>query len=360
MSDCDLETHYLKVIYDHNLPFKCTWTKSQTIHANNILRNNRSGMDDVDSVTRKDITSLRTFAVDGKNAELIDDAFSYDMDSKRIYVHIADPTAFFHEGHNDPIIKEALERYRKMELPPKTLAAKNEVTDMFPKKLTKRLLSLDATYFSERVPALTVTFRVRKDGSVQSRSIKIFPSWIKKPIKFSHSVADEHIANRTFAEWPSVLRRVKIMRNFRENACYNKHTGVINNSNCKFLAVRNINAKGMIEELMTATNVAVGKYGRQVGIKLVFFKRKPDGKTKLSYHSGEHATVGVDVCARVTSPLWNSECLVNHFQLKAALKKEEAPFKGSTLRKEVQYLRRNFANYKNYEYWLKGEKKNWR
>lgn len=353
MADCGLKIQHLKTINDLNLPVKCTWTKSQTRHVKNILRNNQSGMDDADSEIRKDITSLKTYAVDGKKKvliakqkkRLIDDAFSYDRNSKRIYVHIADPTAFFHEKQKDPIIIEALKRYQKFYF------EGEKPIPMLPEELTEKLLSLDATCFNERVPALTITFRVRKNGSIQSRSIKIFASWISKPKMLTIPEANEHITKRAFVEWSGILRRVKIMRKHRKAVCNDKHTSAKNNNICeKYMSMKDVNiAELMIEELMVATNVAAGKYGKQKGIKLVCSKSKPGGEIRQSYHCGAHAMNGVDLYAKVTSPLRNSECLVNHFQLKAALRKEEAPFKGNELRKEVQYLRSNFAKYRKYK-----------
>lgn len=272
---------------------------------------------DVDAKKREDLSHLNAYAIDRKGTIFCDDAVSFDRDHNRVLVHIADPTAFLHDGRNDPIVRETLKRVETIYL------TKGQLP-MLTFKLNERRFSLNQK--RNRVPALTFGFKIRPDdGSIRNSSITVKPSYVRVT-KMSHKEADIAIAKRSNEDLEKLQR---VARKMRHNRLPKIASGPRQTNG--FQDKRNINASSLVQEFMVATNIAAGSYASRRNIPVLYTKTTSDrgdrrSNTKLSVNPGKHDGVGADAYACVTNPLRDAGSLVSHMQIRSYLRKENYPF----------------------------------
>lgn len=153
-----------------------------------------------DEFSRKDLTDLPTFTMDPAGAKDYDDAISAqrDGDGARVWVHIADVSAFVRPG--DPVDKEA--RYRST-----SVYVPGAVEPMLPEALSN-----DACSLVPGVPRRAVTIEMKFDGDEVSEA-SFYRSTIRSDARLTYEQVDEIFAGRAQAEDPwggplEVARRV--------------------------------------------------------------------------------------------------------------------------------------------------------
>mgnify|MGYP000008757879 CR=1 FL=1 len=160
----------------------------------------RAAAESDDAFPRKDLSDLATFTMDPEGAKDYDDAISAELDGDgaRIWVHIADVSAFVRPG--DPIDREARHRATSVYVP-------GAVEPMLPEALSNTACSL--------VPGelrRAVTVEMRFDG-VRVSEAAFYRSLIRSDARLSYGQVDEIFAGNARAEDPwaqplSVARKV--------------------------------------------------------------------------------------------------------------------------------------------------------
>ncbi len=160
----------------------------------------RAAAESDDAFPRKDLSDLATFTMDPEGAKDYDDAISAELDGDgaRIWVHIADVSAFVRPG--DPIDREARHRATSVYVP-------GAVEPMLPEALSNTACSL--------VPGelrRAVTVEMRFDG-VRVSVAAFYRSLIRSDARLSYGEVDEIFAGNARAEDPwaqplSVARKV--------------------------------------------------------------------------------------------------------------------------------------------------------
>ncbi|MGB0872554.1 MAG: RNB domain-containing ribonuclease [Solirubrobacterales bacterium] len=149
----------------------------------------RAAAESDDEFPRRDLSDLATFTMDPEGAKDYDDAISAerDGDGARIWVHIADVSAFVRPG--DPIDKEARHRATSVYVP-------GAVEPMLPEALSNTACSL--------VPGelrRAVTVEMRFDG-VRVSEAAFYRSLIRSDARLSYGQVDEIFAGNARAEDP--------------------------------------------------------------------------------------------------------------------------------------------------------------
>jgi ribonuclease R len=138
---------------------------------------------------RVDLTGLPTFTIDPDSAQDFDDAISArrEDDHIRVWVHIADVTAFVRPG--GPLDGEAFRRSTSVYVP-------GAVEPMLPEALSSRACSLRPG--EER---LAVTVELEMQGA-EVRSVAFHRSLIRSDRRLTYGEVDEIFAGRARAEEP--------------------------------------------------------------------------------------------------------------------------------------------------------------
>lgn len=342
---------------------------------------------DLDKAIRIDLSHLNSYAIDSADTTEVDDAISWDTESGRIYVHIADPTRYFPDGLSNPLLQTALRRVATLYLPDKKLT-------MFPLELATSLFSLDA--LESEVCALSFGFRINDDGTLDKESIVIAPSIISPPIRFTYEETEqilnldaekEHHANLHML-YERASRR-KEWREMEGGALIIKSTfcviSIIEDAEESQISVGVVHTDtkswALVSELMVTTCGVAASFAEENTIPVSFRGQLPfdypsdevlesvrDGPARaaLAFKNAsasvlgtkpmEHASLGLDSYTQITSPIRRSLDLVAHFQLKAHLRGEEYPFSEEGVQAEIgrandmSRMLRNIEN-RSKKYW---------
>jgi exoribonuclease-2 len=130
------------------------------------------------SLERRDLTSMHAWAIDNEDSTDPDDAISFD--GKRIWIHVADPSAYIQPDSS--IDKDALERGATLYLPEK-------IVPMLPESAVGFL----GLGLAEKSPAMSFAVSLESDGSVES--IEVLPTFVRVT-RLSYLRADESLLGR--------------------------------------------------------------------------------------------------------------------------------------------------------------------
>lgn len=154
-----------------------------------VERHADQAADGSDEFARRDLTELPTFTMDPEGAKDYDDAISAERDGDRIrvWVHIADVTAFVRPG--DPVDQEAYRRSTSVYVP-------GAVEPMLPEALSNRACSLVP---GEPRRAVTVELLFGDDEVVKA---SFHRSLIRSDARLTYGQVDEIFAGAARAEEP--------------------------------------------------------------------------------------------------------------------------------------------------------------
>lgn len=323
--------------------------------------------EDIDRHNRLDLTHLPSYAIDSKDTSEVDDAISWDSDTGRIYVHVADPTRYFATDLSDPILQAAFRRAVTLYLP-------NEKFTMFPPELATQVFSLDAV--DSDGSAMSFSFCVETDGSIRPGSVAIEITRVATPIRYTYEEVDAMLSADEGDEvhkdlhniYDSVVKR-KEWREMEGGAIIinNPFSEVTldgrNGEDAEILLSKTMtDTKSwiLVSELMIAACAVAGEFARDASLDVPFRGQEPfdypEDDVLESYPDGpvraavafrnatpsqvdtkamEHASLGLDTYLQVTSPIRRSCDLVAHFQLKAKIRGESPSFSVEQVRREI-------------------------
>lgn len=281
---------------------------------------------DTDHQNRRDLRHLRSFAIDGRNTDVVDDAISYDKSTGKMYLHIADPTRFFQNPASDPIVLEAL---RKVSTVYTGFTTATNI-DMFPSRLTEDFVSLCGPKTGGK--ALSFGCRVLEDGALGDVSVEA--SLISFPRRMSYAIADHSIANR-LSEELLALHRLALVRHQ-----YRREMGAdLGSAKRKAREGLCFDSMHLVSELSLVAGEVAARFAHRNGIAVPFRGQRRDGNklqpSEVTLHAQRHSGLGLAHYLKVTSPLRSSVDLLAHFQIKAVLRGELPPFVARVLRGEI-------------------------
>lgn len=341
--------------------------------------------------SRTDLRHLESYAVDSASTFEVDDAMSWEADTRRLWVHIADVSAWLEPG--EPLTVEALRRSCTLYLPTETIT-------MLPLELARDGLSLDATnnytHVSEEentVLALSFGFVVAEDGSLSDT--QVVPSLIRRPWRLTYELADALLSNGAedeatlamaaeagFSAEASVTMTAELL-SMEEMAIRRKRKreaagalfislpqAVIKVKNASSerpdidISVLHSDTRAweLVSELMVAAGALAGDYCKKHNIPVPFrgqedFERVGSEElgtiaagparesarlrhattSSSSTEAMEHSALGLAAYVQVTSPIRRASDLLAHWQLKAFVRggMDALPFSSEDMAEEV-------------------------
>lgn len=225
-----------------------------------VERHARQAADADDQFARRDLTGLATFTMDPEGAKDYDDAISAEADGDRIrvWVHIADVTAFVRPG--DPVDQEAYRRSTSVYVP-------GAVEPMLPEALSNDACSLVP---GEPRRAVTVEMLFAGDEVEQA---SFYRSIIRSDARLTYDQVDRIFAGevRAHEPWAAPLETARKIGRALERLRRERQTLAIESSEPSFKfddlgeAVEihgetQTESHKVIEHLMIAANEQVARY----------------------------------------------------------------------------------------------------
>lgn len=312
---------------------------------------------DLDEDTRTDLSHLTAIAIDSEDTTEVDDAISWDPESDRIYVHVADPSRYFPDGPSHPLVEEAIRRTSTLYLPAEKLT-------MFPETLASDLFSLNGS--NSDGSALSFGFKILEDGSIEEESVIVQPTVISTPRRLTYDEVDRILPDDAH-ELHHILRplldKAKLRLNWRlieGGAIIIKSTfGVVNVENPESeepevqlsIVDTSTDSWTLVSELMVTACTVAAEFAGKARLLMPYRGQEPfdyppdevleaipDGPARaaMAFRNAtssetktepiEHASLGLDAYVQVTSPIRRCTDLLTHFQLKSHLRGDAAAF----------------------------------
>ena len=305
--------------------------------------------EDIDSDRRVDLTHLTSYAIDSEKTTEVDDAISWDAEQQMVWVHIADPTRYLVGGSENPLMREAFRRVTTLYLPT------GKVT-MFPEPIASELFSLDSS--KNDGSALSFGFRILENGELDEDATRIVCSKIVRPKRMTYEQADEALEKGTPEDLSILLDVAMRRKSFRERM----GAIMLNRPFCDIfvskpesetpsIRLRTVDAESpawtLVSELMISTSTAAACYAEENEVPIIFRgqekfdlpvqeeleKIHPLARGSLLFQNAtpsvttleasDHASLGVDAYAQVTSPIRRASDLVAHLQFKAHIRGDD-------------------------------------
>ncbi|NEQ98573.1 MAG: VacB/RNase II family 3'-5' exoribonuclease [Cyanothece sp. SIO2G6] len=318
----------------------------------------RSPMADPDP-QRLDLTHLKVSTIDDESTREIDDGLSVEFlesGRQRIWVHIADPTRWITIG--DTIDLEARRRATTIYLP-------TGMIPMFPPELATGPMSL-----IQGKVCHALSFGVILDETGAIADYEIHPSLIKPTYRLTYDDADEILQLGVQAEpeltalyqW-SKQREVWRMAQGAVSIRLPEASIKVNNDDIDITVLEDSLSRQMVAEMMILTGEVAGHYGKTHDLVLPFRGqpqpelppeeelmvlpagpvrdsaiRRCMSRSEMGITPLRHAGLGLDTYTQATSPIRRYTDLLCHFQIKAHLRGEAAPFSPEQLQELVQVV----------------------
>ncbi len=307
----------------------------------------------VDTSRRRDLSSLRTWAIDTPGSKDRDDAFSFERladGGYRLWVHIADPAELI--GRDSLLDKEAARRGSSVYMPDKRI-------HMLPCEISENHLSLSAN-----CPRLALSFALEFSGDCLFQKLDICESLINLEKAVDYDTADQMLGEN---EWlQQALAFAELLKKRREA------NGAVMFPRQPELSVKIVEGEivveqrnrddltqGMIAEFMIWANHAAADWCRQREIPCLYRVQDGDAnridfgdtfdpvsffaalktfrKTTVSHNAGRHHSLGLDAYTQVTSPLRRYSDLLLHRQIKAVINNQTPPYSQNDLAQVMLY-----------------------
>lgn len=256
-SDDDNETELLRILFSHG--FSDVYPKSGEKCAAGYVPYVYDGK-------RKDLRSLFTVTIDGKDAKDFDDAISLECrsDGYDLYVHIADVSQYVVEG--DKVDKVAFERATSVYFPDKAYP-------MLPEILCNDLCSLRE---GEDRPTVTVLMHFDKEGNKLSH--ELFLSVIRSDHRLTYDFVQSLFDGDYDEEYTSLLdanclaKKIGNIRRERGSVEFLSREGLVRFYDDEAVpeVVAATDSTNLIEEFMIAANESVAEILTEAGFPCVY------------------------------------------------------------------------------------------
>jgi len=268
---------------------------------------------DFNEVDRKDLTHLKSFAIDNSDSTEVDDAIS--LDGETIWIHIADVASKV--DSDSELDKYAQKRASNLYLPDQTI-------HMLPPNLS----SLCSLGESEKSSALSIGFRMI---DCEISDIKILQSEIKV-VKMSYKEADKALQeNPVLSKLNALAKSHKAFRN--NNGAIkldlpNVDVKVNNNNNVYIEIQTESESRQLVAEMMVIAGRVIAQYANEHEISMPFLTQELGSfseeimqnkenltttqafqatrcfkQSKITTKASLHAGLGLSCYVRVTSPI---------------------------------------------------------
>lgn len=258
-----------------------------------VERHAEQAADSPDEFARRDLTELATFTMDPEGAKDYDDAISAeaDGDRARIWVHIADVTAYVRPG--DPVDNEAYRRSTSVYVP-------GAVEPMLPEALSNRACSLVP---GEPRRAVTVEMLFGDDEVVQA---SFYRSIIRSDARLTYGQVDEIFAGAARADdpWAKPLEMARKVGRSLESLRHERQSLEVESSEPVFAfdtfgeAVEihgetQTESHKVIEHLMIAANEQVARYSSDHHLPTLYRVHERPAPEKVTVLADQLAELGV-------------------------------------------------------------------
>jgi len=267
---------------------------------------------DVEEVARKDLTHIKSFAIDNSDSSEADDAIS--LDGETIWIHIADVASKV--DSDSKLDKYAQKRASNLYLPDQTI-------HMLPPNLS----SLCSLGESKKSSALSIGFRMI---DCQISSIKILQSKIKV-VKMSYEEADQSLKeNQTLSKLNALAKSHKAFRN--SNGAIKLDLPNVDvklkNNKVEIEIQTHSESRQLIAEMMVIAGRVIAQYATENKISMPFLTQEVGSfseemmqnkenltatlafqatrcfkQSKITPKASLHAGLGLSCYVRVTSPI---------------------------------------------------------
>ena len=267
---------------------------------------------DFNEVDRKDLTHLKSFAIDNSDSTEVDDAIS--LDGETIWIHIADVASKV--DSDSELDKYAQKRASNLYLPDQTI-------HMLPPNLS----SLCSLGESEKSSALSIGFRMI---DCEISDIKILQSEIKV-VKMSYEEADKALReNPVLSKLNALAKSHKAFRN-NNGAIKLDLPNVdvkVNNNNVYIEIQTESESRQLVAEMMVIAGRVIAQYANEHEISMPFLTQELGSfseeimqnkenltttqafqatrcfkQSKITTKASLHAGLGLSCYVRVTSPI---------------------------------------------------------
>jgi exoribonuclease-2 len=273
---------------------------------------------------RLDLTHLPALAIDDAGSSDPDDALS--LDGERLWVHVADVAAVIPPDSLADV--EARARGANLYLPEMTVP-------MLPAQATELL----ALGLAEISPALSFGLDVGPGGEVMAVEIK--PSWVRVE-RWSYEQAEARLGDEPFAALADLAERSRARRlaHGAIDIDLPEVKARVEAGQVVIHPLPPLKSRSLVQEAMLLAGEAVARLAREAAIPFPYTGQEPPDEPdqprpeglagmfarRLSMKPGQvksvagpHAGLGLEIYARVTSPLRRYLDLVAHQQLRAYL-----------------------------------------
>jgi len=275
---------------------------------------------------RRDLTHLPAFAIDDPWTDTPDDALSFEPETGRLWVHIADAAALV--APDSPIDLDARARATSLYLP-------EAVVPMLPEAATPAL----GLGLGEISPALSFALEVDADGELIG--VEVVPSLVHV-CRLSYEEAEARLAEEPFRTIYALGLASKARRQ-RDGAMSVEMPEVSIRVRAGEVTIRSIPAlrsRDLVQNAMILTGEAAARFGTTRGIPLPFATQEPPDMVDESHSDSlsamyarrrtfkrsqyrsvpaPHSALGLSAYAQATSPMRRYLDLVVHQQLRAYL-----------------------------------------
>jgi exoribonuclease II len=279
-------------------------------------------VDDLPDEPRLDLTGLPAYAIDDEGNQDPDDAISLDGD--RLWVHVADVAALV--PPDSAMDREARSRGANLYLP-------EGIVNMLPQAVTDRLgLGLQPVS-----PALSFGMRCGADG--EPTDIEIRPTLIRAQ-RLTYGEVDAALNAAHFTAIEAFLRPFRARRDARGAAAIDlpEVSVQVRGGEVVVRPLERSRSRSLVMDAMLMAGEACARWCLARGIAIPFAGQAPPDKgdvprdlagmyahrrrfkpTRLSVEPAEHASLGLPVYTRATSPLRRYSDLLVHQQVRLSL-----------------------------------------
>jgi exoribonuclease-2 len=302
---------------------------------------------------RRDLTHLHVYTIDDISTTEIDDGLSIETladGSKRIWVHIADPTRWL--DPESPLDKDARKRGTSVYLP-------TGVIPMFPIELAAGPMSL-----IENKVCHALSFAVDLDEAGAFTHYEIVASLVKPNYRLTYEDVEEMLQLgveddlERLADFARLRKKWRVAQGAIE--IHLPDTSVkVDSKNGDLLTLELMEdtfSRQLVAEMMILAGEVAAKFAQTHSIPIPYrYQEQPElppldilmqlpsgpvrefaicrcmTKGSLGLYASRHSGLGLEAYAQVTSPIRRYSDLLAHWQIKAFLRNEPLPFTAEML-----------------------------